>query len=490
MRLNEKLLNMLETHTHRKNKVNLEDYDYQKDIQNRLLISQLNQNELEILEEIIYSPTQFPISKLARQLDRAPNEIIETLMKLSKTNLFKLEGEQVVVDKEMRKYFESQMIKFEENFTPGMEFLQTLLKKVPIHILPNWYPIPRTSNNIFESLIEKYLRTPQTFQRYLSELSFGDDMLNNIVTDLFNSPNYKIYSEELRKKYNLTQEEFEKHLLYLEFNFICCLVFEKQGNEWLEVVTLFQEWKDYLNFVKQTEPKQIEEKTEIKRMRPDDFSFTQDMSTLLTLAHTHNFFIQLDNKERWIPEKKIADQIEKICKGFDRKTDEGDNFYKDYVNRLIRKLTFLKLAKIEKGHFIPTQDAFEWLKLPIENRSLNSYKMTLNRYTFSEFPQEICTERNIHEIENSLTRIISSGWVFLDDFLKGIIAPISENSKMVLKKTGRYWKYTLPDYSKEEKLLIQKIVFDWLFEGGMIATGFFKSKPCLQITPFGKKMFG
>jgi len=481
---------MVETHVYRKNKINLEDYDYRKDIQNRVLLSQLTPVDLEVLEEIIYSPTQFPISKLAKQLDKTGKEILETLMKLSKTDLFKLDGETVIVDKEMRKYFEIQIVKFEENFTPGMEFLQALLKKVPIHILPNWYPIPRTSNNIFHSLIEKYLHTPQTFQRYLAELNFGDDKLNGIVNDLFNSPNYKVYSTDLRKKYELSDEEFEEHMLYLEFNFVCCLVFEKRDDEWVEVVTLFQEWKDYLSFLKESQPQEIEKKNKIKRTRPNDFSFVEDMSSLLALANTHSFFVKLDSKERWIPEKKLVAAITKECKGFDLKTEDGENFFKDYINRVIQKLLFLKLATIEKSQLVPAEDAPEWLTLPIEKRALNTYKMTVSRYPFSEFPAEICTERNIHEIEKSISRIIDSGWVFFDDFLRGIIAPISENSKMVLKKTGRYWKYTLPDYSDEETHLIQKIIFDWLFEGGIISTGVFEDKPCLNITPLGQSMFG
>ena len=172
---------MVETNIFRKNKINLEDYDYQKDIQNRVLMSHFSTEDLEVLEEIVYSSQKIPISRLVDQLDKNLDKLQAILEKLAKTDLFKIEEDTVVVDKEMRKYFETQIQKFEEDFTPGMEFLQALLKKVPIHVLPNWYPIPRTSNNIFNSLIEKYLETPQTFQRYLSELNLGDPVLNGII---------------------------------------------------------------------------------------------------------------------------------------------------------------------------------------------------------------------------------------------------------------------------------------------------------------------
>ena len=481
---------MLETNTFRKNKINLEDYDYQRDIQNRLLLSHFSPDYLEILEEIIYSPPVIPLSTLMNQVGKTYEELQTILEKLSETGLFKIEGDKLILNKEMRKYFETQIMKFEEDFTPGMEFLQALLKKVPIHVLPNWYPIPRTSNNIFNSLIEKYLNTPQIYQRYLAELNLGDEILNGILNDLFLSPNYKISSDLLREKYKLTDEQFEEHMLYLEFNFLCCLVYEKKEGEWVEVVTLFKEWKDYLSFLKESQPKEIEKNSQIKRTRPKDFAFAEDMSTIIALSIAKPLYVRLDNNENWIFEKQSANQVVKQCRGFDLKSEEGQAFFIDYTTKIIQKLLFLKLAHVDKGQVHAGEDAEEWLPLPIEKRALNTYKRTLTTFPFSEFPPEICSERNIHEIEKTIGRIIDSGWVLLDDFLSGIIAPISDNSRMYLKKTGRYWKYTLPDYSEAEVELFKKVIYEWLFEGGIVATGSYDGKECLKITPLGQSMFG
>ncbi len=481
---------MVETNIFRKNKINLEDYDYQKDIQNRVLMSHFSTEDLEVLEEIIYSSQTIPISRLVDQLDKNLDKVQSILEKLSKTDLFKIEDNTVVVDKEMRKYFETQIQKFDENFTPGLEFLQALLKKVPIHILPNWYPIPRASNNIFNSLIEKYLETPQIFQRYLQELNLGNPILNGIVTDLFEVPEHKIYSDELRTKYKLSEESFEEHLLYLEFNLVCCLVYEKKDGEWIEVVTLFKEWKDYLSFLKESKPKEISKNGNVKRERPHDFSFAEDMSTILALSMTKPLYVRLSHDEERVFEKVSANHVAKQCKGFDLKTEEGQAHFHSYMTKIIQKLLFLKLARIETNQLLSFGDAEEWLALPIEKRGLNTYKVTMTNYPFSEFPPEICTERNIHEIEKSISRIIDSGWVLFDEFLNGVIAPISENSKMSLKKTGRYWKYSLPDYSEGEFALIRLVIYNWLFEGGIIATGSFQGKECLRITALGQSMFG
>ncbi len=212
---------MAELSSLRKNKITLEDYDYKQDIENRLLMSQFTSNDLEVLEEILYSSIKIPVRKLAKSVDLEESKVFVILQKLSKTGLFTFEGDSIIVDKEMRKYFEAQTLKFDPEFKPGMDFLQSLLRKVPIHVLPIWYSIPRTSNNIFDSLVEKYLLTPQIFQRYLMELNFSDHVLSGIVQDVYQAPDFKVYAKEIMEKYAISREQFEEFLLQLEFHFVC-----------------------------------------------------------------------------------------------------------------------------------------------------------------------------------------------------------------------------------------------------------------------------
>src|SRR3569832_2080321 len=140
---------MIELTAAKKNKISLADYNYRRDIENRLLMANFSTFEVAVLEEILYSSIKTPIRKIAKNLERGEEELLPILEKFSKTGLLIIEGDAIVVDKETRKYFETEIEKFEEGFTPGMEFLQNLLKKIPIHVLPIWYSIPRTSNNIF-----------------------------------------------------------------------------------------------------------------------------------------------------------------------------------------------------------------------------------------------------------------------------------------------------------------------------------------------------
>ncbi len=477
---------MIETSSLKKNKINLEDYDYQKDIYNRQLMAQFSTEDVEILEEILYSPIRCPYKRLAETLEKSEDEIKTSLEKLSRTGLFTLQDDHIVVDKDTRKYFEAQILKFEDDFTPGMDFLQSLLKKVPIHVLPNWYPIPRTSNNIFESLVEKYLITPQTFQRYLAELNFGDDVLQGIVQDVFEAQDYKISSKVIMQKYDLSQSAFEEAMLHLEFNFVCCLVYERKDDEWEEVITLFHEWREYLRFLKESEPSEVVDDSSISSLRPSSFSFIEDLSHMLNAAKQQPFTLKLSLEESWILDPSETTRITSLLGA----TDFPGSSLEEYTSLLIQKAVFLRLAHIEGSMLVVEKVSDDWLSLPKEKRALSAYKHTIQNYAYNEYSPELATERNIREIEKSISRIIDKKWVRFEDFERSILAQISQDSKIVLKKKGRSWYYTLPQYSKSEKQLIKQITYNWMFEGGIISKGIQDGTEYLRVTPFGQTIFG
>ncbi|MCH9613674.1 MAG: hypothetical protein SP1CHLAM54_06810 [Chlamydiia bacterium] len=474
---------MLELNLYRKNKVNLEDYDYQTDIKNRVMMARFTETDVTVLEEILYSPIKFPIKRLLEDLELSEEEGMASISKLSETGLFRIKGDQIEVSKEMRKYFEAQMQKFDEDFQPGMEFLQSLLKKVPIHVLPIWYPIPRTSNNIFDSLVEKYLLTPQTFQRYLTELHFTDETMMRIIDDVFESPNLEIESSVIMEKYDLSQEAFEELMLHLEFNFVCCLVYRKSKGKCLEIVTPFYEWKQYLTFIKDSSSKTITE--EVVPLRTDELAFAKDLSALLTMLNEAPLSLRLQD-ERWIFEKTELPKITEELSPIDVSREDCPS----YLSTLIHKLLFLKLARVENSKLIGSEEGVsDYLSMPIEKRSLNTYKHTIIHYPYNEFPQYISTERNIHEIEKTLGRAIGRDWIYFDEFLAGLIVSISDDSKVTLKKKGRTWQYTLPSYTDDEKRFIEMIIMDWLFEAGLVMRGVVNQRRCFKVTTLGESLF-
>lgn len=428
----------------RKNKVHLADYPYAQDVECRLLMSDFSTLDIEILEEILYSPLKISLTKLARSLSCDESEIVPSLKKFEQVGLLSFVEDTLLIDKDKRKYFEFEITRFDPHFKPDMEFLQGLLRKVPIHILPTWYAIPRTSNNIFESIVEKYLLTPHIFQRFLNELHFADPILNSIIQDVHTSPDLKVSSSDLIAKYNLTAKSFEEMILTLEFNFACCLVFEKEGDHWLEFVTPFHEWKEYLYFFRATEPVCID--SPIEKRDESDFAFIEEMSDLLLKAKKSPLVIA--------------------------------------SSPALEKLTLLKLAEYEARTLRILEAGDAWLDLSLDNRALYLYRNPHNKILSLSV-----SERYIREAEKAVKRVLHGEWVYVDDFIRSSLVPLNEQSVIALKRLGKQWKYALPVYSEEEKTLLRAVIFEWLYEFGMVQVGMCRGKECFALTSFGRFFF-
>lgn len=447
----------------RKSKINLTDYAYRRDIENRLLMAQLSVFEVDVLKEILHHSLHISISHLAEVLQADLKSVDKALDKLSATHLFKRSQSALVVDKEMRKYYESQIEKFDEDFEPNMEFLQGLLNKIPIHILPVWYAIPRNSDNIFASIIEKYFLTPKIYRQYLDELQFDDPILHHIVKDLYQAPNFKLVSSTLIEKYGLTREKFEEYLLLLEYNFVCCLSYNKVQDQWQEVITPFYEWLEYLQAEARSKPHPIKDKNQIELLCPMEFGFIADMQAVLRTCSS---------------KKLTLKEAHAVCE---------DNRPKKYREQLIEKLAqvdFIKLAKnsihvTDKGALWLTKSTIEQA-IALANDSLNILK------SFGPPPSPLHTFRHVQQVEKGLRKLIDREWIDLDEFLKGFITPIGNKEPVTLVNKGKRWKYQVPTYNKEECAFIQQVIEERLFELGIVAIGTYQGRTCFCLTPFGR----
>jgi len=469
----------------RKNKITLSDYDYEKDIENRLLMSQFSATDLEVLEEILYSSLVIPIKKLAKSLEIEESRVVASLQKLSKTALLSYDAENVSVDKDMRKYFEAQIQKFDEDFVPGMDFLQSLLRKVPIHILPTWYSIPRTSNNIFDSLIEKYLQTPQIFQRYLMELTFGDPILKGIIDDVYNADNLEVSGADIIEKYQLSKEQFEEYMLHLEFNFVCCLGYKKIDDQWHEKVTPFHEWKEYITFLKTSDISLSIDEEKVQKKRPNDYSFVQDIAVILEKAKKQPLAMEKTEEGYIIPQRKI---LQTLLPSFTDLNFEASAL-EEYIHSLVSKIQLIKLAEVTDKKLTLNERAHEWLEMRLESRAMFLYRHPLNRPLTLGTAESLCNEKSLREAEKSIGRALNKGWVLFDDFFKGVCVPLNEDGYITLKRTGRSWKYALPEYSENDILFIRTVIFDWLFEAGIVQVGKVSGKDCFKVTSIGHSLF-
>lgn len=476
---------LMELNPVRKNKISLSDYDYQKDIENRLLMSQFSAVDLEILEEILYSSLQIPIKKLSQSLEMEEKKVMSSLEKFSKAGLLDINQDVVIVDKEMRKYFETQIQKFDEDFVPGMDFLQSLLRKPPIHTLPTWYSIPRTSNNIFESIVEKYLYTPQIFQRYLMELNFADPVLKGIVDDVYESEHLEVSAASLIQKYELSKEQFEEYMLQLEFNFVCCLGYKKTDDLWHEKVTPFHEWQEYMSFYKQTDVSSIEHSEKVHMKRSHEYSFVQDMAAILEKAKKQPLSLERTEDGYLLPQRKI---LQSILENFSDLQMEASQIEK-YVGSLIAKIQLIKLADVTDKKLTLNDKAYEWLEMRIESRAMFLYRHPLNTPVILKGFESIYNEKSLREAEKSIVRALGKDWVLFDDFSKGLCVALKEDDAITLKRFGRTWKYTLPEYSADELAFTKMVIFDWLFQAGIVQVGTIAGKDCFRVTSIGHSLF-
>lgn len=464
----------------RKQKIELSDYNYQRDITNRLLMAQLTTFEVDVLREVLNGSLKFHLSDLAEALSVDQELVVPVLSKLSQTGLLSVKADMVVVDKEMRKYYEAQIEKFEDDFEPGMEFIQSLLSKVPIHHLPSWYAISRISDHIFQSIVEKYFHTAKGYERYLQELEFDDPVLRKIMNDVYNCPSHKVPARDLIGKHGLTHEEFERKMLLLEYSFACCIVYQRVGDCWEEVVTPFHEWREYLGFIQRTTPQSITEVDAIERQHVSDFGFVEDLAAILRALP-----VEVDAVE-------VADENQNVVsytlspKTWERILPHAHHtpLAPAYHQRLAAKSLMLQLVDVAKKRLHLTEKGAQWLKQCTQDQAHSVYCLP------SMF--EGCTarfgDRDIREVAKSLKRVAKAGWIDFESFMAGLLEQIGKAAPVTLKNKGKRWWYELPSYSTEEKDFVKALICDKFFDAGMVATGMHEGKLCFCVTPFGRML--
>lgn len=417
---------MVEHKTVHKSKIQLLGFDWKPEIHLRLALSRFTPLDVRVLEEILFSPLKVPLKKIASTIQQ---EIDPSLNKLEQLGLCHVEGDHLVIDKEKRRYFEFQIGRFDPEVKPDMEFLQGLLRLFPIQLLPSWYAIPRTSNHIFSSIVEKYLFTPQIYQRYLDDLSCEEPLYDKLLTDLFKSPDLCLSAHEIKAKYHLDVEAFEELLMQLELHFACCLSYRKENGVFQAVVTPFYEWERYLRFLRKTEAPFL---SNVIRKHTSDFAFIEDMSSLLISATKRPISISKHNEKA----------AEALCAAF--------------------------LAKRIDTSIKALPSAADWLSLRLENRAMQLYRQPLFDH---------------REAEKIVKRALHGQWLLIDEYLTGIV------SHVTLISSGKHWDYALPVYTDLERAAQRALLTEGLFHVGITSLGTYKGQDAFSITPFGRLLF-
>lgn len=433
--------------TTKKTKISLKDYPFAKDIENRILMSNFTITDLALIQEIIDGSLNRTVEDLADSLDLSYDETLQSLEKLSKTGLLQINGSKVLADKEKRKYFESQIAKFDADFSPGVEYIKGFLKKVPIDVLPQWYQLPRTSDDIFESIIEKFLLTPKIFLRHLDDLFHEAPLYAAIWKELLSAKDFTLKASDISAKYNLSKEAFEELMLHLEFNFIACLQYRKENNQWVEVIKPFAEWEKYITYLQNTKIDQSIDENLIEKEKTKEF----------------------------------IDELTLLLKQLKVKPVKTDALEKATYDRLVQ----LRLAEV-KGEFLhPLEVIDNFLKMNSDQKSHLLHRTSILK---QDSNTSFYIEKHLREIERSLSYFTKTGWIYFDDFIKACSACIGTAQEISLKKVGRSWQYALPLYKEEEIAFIKEMIFERLKEAGTVEVGHCNNRPCFRVTAFGDKI--
>lgn len=436
----------------KRNKIELAHYNYKKDIANRLLLSRLNRREVEILCEIVNGSLKISLQSLT-SLIGCTAQCVEALVKvLEPTGLLRIESGALSVDKDVRKYFEFLLARFEEDFEADLDHVQTLMQQVPIHVLPVWYALPKNTDTIFLAIVEKILHNPKCYLKHLQELPFDSVVAQNILTDVHASEELSIDSSLIKEKYKLSDESFMECMLHLEYSMACYVTYRRAGQGFKETIVPLHEWAQILRFQRENTCRPIEKTHSIVRRHPSNFGFVEDISASLKCIE----------KESKFPSEALKKALQ-------------------------AKLTALSFIEEACGAFRITAGGVDFLAKKPQEQAMTLYLSAMNRLRRE---QKVYTDKDIREIERCLKRIVKTGWVFLDDFLKGACASVGNMQPVSLVKKGRRWSYLLPQYNSEERQFITDCLMGFFYESAMIATGEIDGKLCFTLTPFGCSIIG
>ncbi|CRX38420.1 hypothetical protein [Estrella lausannensis] len=436
----------------KRNKIELSHYNFKKDIANRALLSKLNQHDIAILVEIVNGSLKISLDSLAQALD-CSQESIENLAKIIEpTGLLKLEQGALSVDKDVRKYFECLLARFEEGFDPDLDHIQGLMQQVPIHVLPVWYTLPKNTDKIFPAIVEKVLHNPKCYIKHLQELPFECEAAERTIDDVHASQDLSLPSALIKEKYKLTDDAFMECMLYLEYSLLCYCVYIPKDSGFEERVVPLHEWAQLIRFQRENACNPIEKPSLIERTHPSDFGYVEELTQALKAL----------GKEGKDPKEPLQKEI-------------------------VSKLLSLSLIEESHGTYKVTQAGLEFTAKTPQEKAMTLYLSAMNRLRRS---QGIYSDKDIREIERCLKRIVKTGWVLLDDFLKGACASVGNMPPVTLVKKGKRWSFALPQYNEEERRFVTDCLMGFFYESALTATGSIQGKPCFTLTPFGCSIIG
>lgn len=439
----------------KKNRVQLDDFEYLEEVRTRKFFFNISQDWIVLLEELLFFPSKISLYKAALALSLSKEEFLDVLSYFAPLNFFEIDQDYITFDKDLRKGIEFYLGKFEANFIGGIDYFQSLLKRVPIHLLPTWYSLPRSCDSIFSSLIERIFHTPQHFQRHLLEIEQEDELYALVLRNLYKSKNFSVDSETLRQQLEIDPDNWQALLLHLELSLVLVVGYRLEKDRYRETLYVPTEFREYLSKRLEKMPRPILDQRIVIKERGVSISFPFDLSQVLAATKRFSIKISYANDFWTIDAETIKDLSDDI------------SYPIDYLNRLISKLIYLGLAIPSEGLLLPAIEAQEWLASSLERQALALFKALWMK-----------DPNSLRYYEKGLSRISDLGWVLMDECIQTI-----SSDRFYIEKTGKRWYYTA-----EDKRLLTPQHFETLFECGLIEFGSYEGNRCLKLTEFGKQI--
>ena len=201
------------------------------------------------------------------------------------------------------------------------------------------------------------------------------------------------------------------------------------------------------------------------------------MGSVLKIIQQTPLPLVLEGKKYTIPIESISSWLPHFAK-------EDQGFLKGHLKSIVDKILLLQLAEVRNNQLHYLDSATSWQKRSVQDQAITLYRNPLLPSHESISQLLLFSEKNIRESEKSLKRVLNCGWVTFEEFVKGLIALIGNAEPVELKKKGKRWKYTIPVYSPEEIAFIQSVIFERLFESGIVASRHLQGAALLLRHPF------
>ena len=449
--------------------INLSEYQHELEIEARILIEQLSSFEIQLINTLFYSSLKTSVKELQNELNADIAQVEAALDALSPLRLFHLSNGDISINKETRKQLEPLIERLESDFSPTIQYLVDKLSCVPINLLPKWYALPHTSDQITQSIIDKYLSTPSKYTQQLSQLKNNNSQAQQVYDILYSSPQLRVSLRDVAQALSLSIRECHALILELEFHFACCLTYEVVSERLEPIVVPPTEWSCYLATQGETTSSSIQE-DHVERIHRHDFGFINDMGKMLRTLLVEA--ITLD-EEPFLPHNRtILDAIA-----------TSNEVATTYFQQLVAALEALNLASVKKGALTLTPEGKSWLSLTQEEQAMLLYFHHLKCYHHNS---GIFSDRDVRKVEKALSTLPPNSWIPFETFCNSTIGAIGTTTPVTLRCIGRRWHYELPTYSDQERTFIQEVLTSHLYQCGMVATGWYNGKLHFKVTPFGQ----